>query len=176
MLLAFATDLEARPMNPNDLPPNEPLAEVGTVRRVRRGRRNLAAFDQLPVTRKVHDLAEADKPCPCRGKTREKIGQEVSWQVEFIPGRFERIEHVRVKYACTHCEQNAANPQITLADKPVQPIDKGMAGPVETEPYPIRCGGPDSLIFLKRASNHVYNGILWLRKRTRNQSGHLLRF
>ena len=36
---------------------------------------------------------------------------------------------MRVKYACTHCEQNAANPQITLADKPVQPIDKGMAGP-----------------------------------------------
>jgi hypothetical protein len=69
MLLAFATDLEARPMNPNDLPPNEPLAEVGTVRRVRRGRRNLAAFDQLPVTRKAHDLAEADKRCPCCGKT-----------------------------------------------------------------------------------------------------------
>jgi len=129
MLLTFATELESRPVNPNDLPPDEPLPEVGTVRRVRRGRRNLAAFDQLPVTRKVHDLPEADKPCPCCGKTREKIGEEVSWQVEFIPGRFERIEHVRIKYACTHCEQNAENPQITLADKPVQPIDKGMAGP-----------------------------------------------
>ena len=46
MLLAFATDLESRPVNPEDLPPDEPLAEVGTVRRVRRGRRNLAAFDQ----------------------------------------------------------------------------------------------------------------------------------
>jgi len=31
---------------------------------------------------------------------REKIGEETSWQVEFIPGRFERIEHVRIKYAC----------------------------------------------------------------------------
>jgi transposase len=93
------------------------------------GRRNLAAFDHLPVIRKVHDLAEADKSCPWCGEMRQKIGEEVSWQVEFIPGRFERIEHVRVKYACTHCEQNAANPQITLEDKPVQPIDKGMAGP-----------------------------------------------
>jgi transposase len=129
MLLAFATELEARPVNPNDLPPNEPMPDVGTVRRVRRGRRNLAAFDELPVTRKVHDLAEPDKACPCCGKMREKIGAESSWQVEFIPGRFERIEHVRVKYACMHCEQNAENPQITLADKPVQPIDKGMAGP-----------------------------------------------
>jgi len=129
MLLAFATELDSRPVNPHDLPPSEPLSEVGAVRRVRRGRRNLAAFDQLPVTRKVHDLAEADKPCPCCGKTREKIGEEVSWQVEFVPGRFERIEHVRCKYACKQCERNADNPRIALADKPSQPIDKGMAGP-----------------------------------------------
>jgi transposase len=49
--------------------------------------------------------------------------------VEFIPGHFERIEHVRIKYACKKCEQNAENPNIALADKPAQPIDKGMAGP-----------------------------------------------
>jgi transposase len=129
MLLEFATDLESRPVNPGDLPADIPVEEIKTVRRVRRGRRNLAAFDHLPVTRKVHDLSDADKPCPCCGKTREKIGEESSWQLEFIPGRFERIEHVRIKYACKHCEQNAENPQITLAEKPVQPIDKGMAAP-----------------------------------------------
>jgi len=129
MLLTFATELESRPVNPADLPPGEALPEVGTVRRIRRGRRNLATFNQLPIVRKVHDLAEPEKACPCCGKTREKIGEEVSWQVEFIPGYFERIEHVRVKYACKNCEANADNPQIALADKPMQPIDKGMAGP-----------------------------------------------
>lgn len=131
MLLAFATELESRPVNPDDLPPadSSDTFEVGTVRRVRRGRRNLAAFDQLPVTRKVHDLAEAEKACPCCGRTREKIGDESSWQVELIPGRFERIEHVRCKSACKHCERNAENPNIELAAKPAQPIDKGMAGP-----------------------------------------------
>ena len=78
----------------------------------------------------IHDLSEDQKPCPSCGKARQKIvGEESSWQVEFIPGRFERIEHVRIKYACARCEQNAENPQITLADKPAQPIDKGMAGP-----------------------------------------------
>jgi len=60
---------------------------------------------------------------------RQKIGEESSWQIEYIPGHFERIEHVRFKYACRQCEQNAVNPQITLAQKPSQPIDKGMAGP-----------------------------------------------
>jgi transposase len=129
LLLEFATDLEARPVKAADLPADAPVDDIKTVRRVRRGRRNLAAFDHLPVTRKVHDLAEADKPCPRCGEMRQKIGEESSWQVEFIPGRFERIENVRIKYACKHCEQNAENPRITLAQKPLQPIDKGMAGP-----------------------------------------------
>ena len=129
MLLGFATELEARPVNPQDLPENEPLPPLAAIRRVRRGRRNLAAFENLPVVRQEHDLPEDQKPCPCCGEMRQRIGSESSWQVEFIPGHFERIEHVRLKYACKKCEQNAENPQIELADKPQQPIDKGMAGP-----------------------------------------------
>jgi transposase len=129
MLLEFNRELEARPVNPGDLPPDQPLPQVGEVRRVRRGRRNLAAFDHLPVTRKEYDLSDADKPCPCCGEQRRKIGEESSWQVEYIPGHFERIEHIRFKYACKKCEQNAENPRIALADKPSQPIEKGMAGP-----------------------------------------------
>jgi len=131
MLLAFATELESRPVNPDDLPPADSsgTVDVGTVRRVRPGRRNLAALENLPVVRKEHDLPEDQKPCPCCGEMRQRIGQEISWQVEFIPGHFERIEHVRIKYACKKCEQNAENPNIALADKPAQPIDKGMAGP-----------------------------------------------
>ena len=110
MLLEFAGQLESRPVNPDDLPPDEPLPETGTVRRIRRGRRNLASFENLPVVRREHDLPEAEKPCPCCGTMRETIGSESSWQVEYIPGHFERIEHVRIKYACKKCEQNADPP------------------------------------------------------------------
>jgi transposase len=134
LLLTFATDLESRPVNPADVEGfastlASPQAEGKTVRRVRRGRRNLAAFENLPVIRREYDLPEDQKCCPCCGKMRQKIGAESSWQVEYIPGHFERIEHVQSKYACRQCEQNAENPQIALADKPSQPIDKGMAGP-----------------------------------------------
>jgi transposase len=139
MLLAFAGELEARPIDPADLPPEQTSsdgdaaaaadASPSSLRRVRRGRRNLAAFADLPTDRREHDLPEAEKPCPCCGELRHKIGQETSWQVEYIPGHFERIEHVRFKYACKTCEQEALNPNITLADKPLQPIEKGMAGP-----------------------------------------------
>jgi transposase len=131
MLLEFGEQLDNRPVNLEDVPAdvNLPAAEARTIRRVSRGRRNLAAFDELPLTRKEHDLPENRKPCPCCGTAREKIGQESSWQVEYVPGHFERIEHVRIKYACHRCEQNAVNPNIELADKPQQPIEKGMAGP-----------------------------------------------
>ena len=136
MLLEFAAALEARPLQAAD-PPAQAAADTevpgpdaaGTVRRVKRGRRNLAGFDHLPLSRHVHDLSEQDKLCTCCGKLREPIGQETSWQVEYVPGHFERLEHVRIKYACKHCERNADNPQITLADKPPAPIERGMAGP-----------------------------------------------
>jgi transposase len=129
MLLGFAEQLESRPVNPEDRPEEQESPPATTVRRVRRGRRNLAAFEDLPVTRKEHDLPEDQKRCPCCGEPRQRIGEESSWQIEYIPGHFERIEHVRIKYACKHCEQNAENPNIALADKPAQPIEKGMAGP-----------------------------------------------
>lgn len=131
LLLSFGEQLENRPLDLDDVPPDVDLQDVQTktVRRVKRGRRNLAAFDQLPLVRKEHDLPEDQKPCPCCGEMRQRIGQETSWQIEYIPGHFERIEHVRIKYACRHCEHNADSAQVELADKPIQPIDKGLAGP-----------------------------------------------
>lgn len=133
MLLDFAAGLEATPVNGDDLPPPQQAAPADadpkSARRVRKGRRNLADFDRLPLTRHVHDLSDEQKACPCCGNERQRIGEESSWQVEYVPGHFERIEHVQVKYACRHCEADAANPQIELAGKPAQPIDKGMAGP-----------------------------------------------
>jgi transposase len=130
LLLEFAVALEKRPVNPGDLA-QAAADSVGeaAVRRVKRGRRNIGAFEKLPVMQSIHELPEQEKPCPCCAEARQKIGQESTWQIEYFPGRFVRVEHVQIKYACRHCEANADNPQITLADKPLQPIDKGMAGP-----------------------------------------------
>jgi len=132
LLLEFAVALEQRPVNPQDLPPRAPTPQAdGADRRVGRGRgrRNIADFDKLPVMRQVHDLSDDQKSCPTCDNQRVQIGQEITWQIEYFPGHFARIEHVQIKYACPPCEQNADNPQIALAAKPPQPIDKGMAGP-----------------------------------------------
>ncbi|WP_165420019.1 IS66 family transposase zinc-finger binding domain-containing protein [Edaphobacter modestus] len=66
---------------------------------------------------------------PCCGLTRKEIGADESWQIEYLPGHFERIHHVRRKYACTSCETNGENPSIQAAKKPETAIDKGLAGP-----------------------------------------------
>jgi transposase len=129
LLLNFAADMDRKPVNPDDLPSrSEAQEELRRVKR-RKGRRNLANFENLPVTTQVHELSVAERVCPCCGVERKEIGTDESWQVEYLPGHFERIHHLRKKYVCQGCESNGNNPQMETAAKPEMAIDKGMAGP-----------------------------------------------
>jgi transposase len=129
MLLDFSEDMDLKPVNPDDLPSHtEPDEELRRVKR-RKGRRNLANFENLPVTTQVHELSATERACPCCGIERKEIGADESWQVEYLPGHFVRIHHLRKKYACASCESNGNNPQMETAAKPEMAIDKGMAGP-----------------------------------------------
>ena len=129
LLLSFSQELDRKPINPEDVPPHsEPQEELRRVKR-RKGRRHLANFENLPVTTHVYELNDEQRSCPCCGMERKEIGQEESWQIEHIPGRFERIHHVRKKYACPACETNGDHPQMETAAKPETAIEKGMAGP-----------------------------------------------
>ena len=129
LLLGFAQELDRKPINPDDVRPHsEPREELRRVKR-RKGRRNLANFENLPVTTHVHQLSATERACPCCGIERKEIGTDESWQVEYLPGHFERIHHLRKKYACSSCESNGHNPQMETAAKPEMAIDKGMAGP-----------------------------------------------
>jgi transposase len=129
MLLNFAEELDCKPVPAEDLSAAaEPAEALRRVKR-RKGRRNLANFENLPVSTQVYELSEAERTCPCCGLTRKEIGADESWQVEYLPGHFERIHHVRKKYACASCETNGENPSIEAAKKPETAIDKGLAGP-----------------------------------------------
>lgn len=93
------------------------------------GRRRLPA--DMERQQVLHDLPEEEKPCPCCGKMRHVIGRETSEQLDYVPAKVTAIEHVRLKYACPECEKNAAEggPQITIAELPLSPIEKGLAAP-----------------------------------------------
>lgn len=129
LLLNFAEDLDRKPVNPDDVPAHtEPEEELRRVKRCK-GRRHLANFENLPVTTRVYELSGEQRTCPCCGVERKEIGAEESWQVEYLPGHFERIQHVRKKYACPSCETSGNSPQMETAAKPEAAIEKGMAGP-----------------------------------------------
>jgi transposase len=128
MLLDFACELDRKPVQPEDPPKAQPTEEIRRVRR-RRGRRNLAAFEHLPVTTHVHELSVEERACPGCGCERREIGAEESWQIEYFPGHVERIQHLRKKYACPACENAGAGFRIETAAKPETVIEKGLAGP-----------------------------------------------
>jgi transposase len=62
--------------------------------------------------------------CPeCKGAL-QRIGEEVSEQLEYIPASLFVQEHARIKYACPHCQGN-----VVIGTLPLQPIAKGLPGP-----------------------------------------------
>lgn len=81
----------------------------------------------LPRETQVHNPKgyTAEAPCPCSecgGRLRE-IGQDTSEQLEYVPGHFKVIRHVRPKLACVRCEG------IFQAAAPSRPIARGLPGP-----------------------------------------------
>jgi transposase len=91
--------------------------ELRRVKR-RKGRRNLANFESQPVTTHVYELSEEERACPCCGLERKVIGSDEIWQIEYFPGHFERLRHVRKKHAGPACEHNGENRRMETAAKP----------------------------------------------------------
>jgi transposase len=72
----------------------------------------------------LHDLPEAEKVCPHDGALLERIGEDVSEQLDVIPAKVRVLRHIRPKYACPCCRQG-----IKTAPMPPQPIPKSIASP-----------------------------------------------
>lgn len=133
LLLDFGQVLDGLPVDVADLPPEPegPPQPGHASRRLRtRGRRDLGQLEHLPLVEQTYELADELCRCPTCQSQRQKIGEAISYTIEYLPGRFVRIKHIQHKYACPQCEQNGHNPNITLAAKSGgSPIDKGLPGP-----------------------------------------------
>ena len=112
----------------DDLLEDEVSENSGKKRRKRRGRvGKLPAHLEREIVR--HELSEAERACPGCGEQRQEMGVESSEQLELVPAQLKVIQHDRVKYACSHCQQNDVSGHVAIADKPPQPIEKGLPGP-----------------------------------------------
>ena len=104
----------AQPVEPTPELPRSPASP----------RRRELDLDHLPHYRHEHDLSDADKQCAGCGRAKDRIGQDESRVLEYVPAKLEVHVYVRPKYACRHCQDGVASPP-----PPVRPIARGIAGP-----------------------------------------------
>jgi transposase len=80
--------------------------------------------DHLARLEIVHQPAdEGACTCPDCGKGMAKLGEDVTEVLDYVPGRFQVLRHVRPKYACTACDA------MTQAPAPAMPTPRGLATP-----------------------------------------------
>ena len=99
----------------------EPAVEI---RSHRRRKKRQIDWDKLPQIRHEHDLSEEEKVCSCCARPMDRIGEDLTRELEYEPARLEAHIHVRPKYACRHCKEG-----VWAAPLPPRPIPGGIAGP-----------------------------------------------
>jgi len=79
--------------------------------------------DHLPREVIEYDIEESEKTCAC-GCLKQRIGEEVTEQLDVIPAQVKVIAHVRPKWACNQCDAG-----VSIAPMPVLFLHKSMAAP-----------------------------------------------
>ena len=80
--------------------------------------------DHLPRQEVVHQPAgDAACICPACGGGMARLGEDVTEVLDYVPGHFQVIRHVRPKFACRACDA------ITQAPAPAMPTPRGRATP-----------------------------------------------
>jgi transposase len=80
--------------------------------------------EHLPREEVIHEPADDGAcTCPACGGGMAQLGEDVTEVLDYVPGRFQVIRHVRPKYACKACDA------ITQAPAPAMPTPRGRATP-----------------------------------------------
>jgi transposase len=90
--------------------------------RKKRGRKRLSP--ELPRVEVLHDLADHEKVCAQDGTALERIGEEISEQLDYKPAHVRVIRHIRPKYSCPCCRQG-----VQIAPTPPALFPKSLATP-----------------------------------------------
>ncbi len=90
----------------------------------RRRKKREIDWDKLRQIRHEHDLPEEEKVCSCCGREMDRIGEDVTRELELVPATLEGHIHVRPKYACRRCKDG-----VSTAPLPRRPIPGSIAGP-----------------------------------------------
>jgi transposase len=84
---------------------NPTLAPEDAAATKRRGHGRQRLPQHLVREPRVYELTEAERRCPCCGDVRVVVGQQTCEQLDYVPASLRIIEHVKMTYACPHCER-----------------------------------------------------------------------
>jgi len=107
---------------PAELPDNAPT-EPSTPQKPRKGHGRRMIPDHLPRTPVLHDVPPEERFCDC-GREKARIGEDVTEQLDYQPGKVLVYQHIYPKYACSCCKDG-----VTSAPPAASPIAGGLAGP-----------------------------------------------
>jgi transposase len=114
-------DTAAPPSTPPE--PAADAAEPTPPRKGRKGHGRRGIPEHLPRRNVVHPVPEEDRVCEC-GRAKALIGEDVSEQLDYEPGKLIVWRHVYPKYACSCCKDD-----VTAAETEPSPIKGGLAAP-----------------------------------------------
>ena len=105
---------------------NDTLIEPGRTKRAAKPRPSLRELpEHLPRRTVVHaPPSGSDGRCDCQacGRALREIGQDICEVLDYEPGSFHVVRHVRPRLACIGCAT------VTQAAAPSRPVERGMAG------------------------------------------------
>jgi transposase len=105
--------------------------EIQTITYTRRkfaGQRELNLAG-LPVEEIVYDLSPDEQVCPqCDGKLHE-MGADVRTEIKIVPATLTVVRHVRPKYTCRHCQNQAFKTPVLSAPMPTPAFPNSLASP-----------------------------------------------
>lgn len=104
---------------------NANVTDIEDARKKRKAKTTRPTLRHLPEHLPREDVIHTDSPnCTCSacGAGLRQIGQDVSEVLEYEPGSFKVIRHIRPRFACVGCNT------ITQASAPSRPIERGLAG------------------------------------------------
>jgi len=102
--------------------PVEESTQASTTPRVTRLRRVPRALPaHLPRETIVH--APASCHCPDCGAMMRKLGEDIAEMLDFVPGYFKVLRHIRPKFSCGQCAR------IIQMPAPSRPIERGLPAP-----------------------------------------------
>lgn len=149
---------------------NVPEPETQTVTSyARRKTRGPCTIDlnTLPQEEIVHDLPEEEQVCPACARALHGMGEVVRREIKIIPARMVVVNHVRKKYTCRHCQDNALRTPVLTAPMP-SPAFPGSMASASCVAFIIGQKFLDAMPLYRQEKQWARNGVLISRQTMAN--------